>query len=96
MPYISIYLTAISLLVVILTLHDKRAAKRGNWRTKETTLLLVSLFGGAVAMLITMRLLRHKTKHAKFMIGIPVIIVLQMIAAALLVWRRIKLGGGLL
>jgi uncharacterized membrane protein YsdA (DUF1294 family) len=40
-------------------------------------LLLVSLFGGSATMLLTMLAIRHKTKHAKFMIGIPVILTLQ-------------------
>jgi len=86
--YIAIYLTIISIVAVILTLHDKRAAKRGSWRVKEQTLLLVSLLGGSVAMLITMRAIRHKTKHAKFMVGIPVIIVLQAAAVGLYIWWR--------
>ena len=84
--YIGIYLAAISLLATGLTLHDKHAARRGAWRVKERSLLLTAVLGGSVAMLITMRLIRHKTKHAKFMVGIPVIILLQ-IAAAILAWR---------
>ncbi|MDR0286964.1 MAG: DUF1294 domain-containing protein [Clostridiales bacterium] len=82
-----IYLAGISIVAVILTLHDKHAAKRGKWRIKENTLLFVSLLGGSIAMLITMHLIRHKTKHVKFMVGIPVIIVLQ-VAAGLYIWWR--------
>jgi uncharacterized membrane protein YsdA (DUF1294 family) len=79
--YIALYLAVVSLVAVVLTIRDKRAARRGRWRTGEQTLLLVSLLGGSVAMLITMRAIRHKTKHAKFMVGIPAIIVLQAAAA---------------
>ena len=86
MIYIAAYLAAISLLAVILTIRDKRAAKRNKWRTRESTLLLVAALGGSVAMLLTMRIIRHKTKHAKFTVGLPVIIALQ-IAAAVAVWR---------
>jgi len=89
--YIAIYLAAASLLAVILTLRDKNAARKSKWRVKENTLLIVSALGGSVAMLITMRAIRHKTKHAKYMIGIPVIIVLQA-AAAFFVWWLLK-GG---
>jgi len=78
LPYISAYLILISLLAVFLTIRDKRAAKRQKWRVKERTLLLVAALGGSVAMLLTMWAIRHKTKHAKFMIGIPVILVLQV------------------
>ena len=89
--YIGIYLAAISLVAIGMILHDKRAAVRGSWRIRERTLLLVSALGGSVAMLIAMRLARHKTKHAKFMVGIPVIIILQ-IAVVLFIWWRLRDG----
>lgn len=50
-------------------------------RVPEATLLVLSALGGSVAMLLTMLLIRHKTKKAKFMVGIPAIIVLQVAAA---------------
>jgi uncharacterized membrane protein YsdA (DUF1294 family) len=84
-----IYLAVISLLAIGITLFDKRAARKNARRVKERTLLFVAALGGSVAMLVTMRMIRHKTKHLKFMLGIPVIIVLQ-IAAALLIWWFIK------
>jgi len=86
MIYIAIYLATISLLAVILTICDKRAARRQKWRVRESTLLIIAALGGSVAMLLTMHLIRHKTKHAKFMVGIPVIIAVQ-IAAAIAIWR---------
>jgi len=68
----------ISVFSVIFTVYDKYAAKRKpDRRIPEKTLLLLSAVGGSVAMYITMKLIRHKTKHAKFMIGIPIIMVLQ-------------------
>lgn len=85
------YFLAISFWAAGLVLYDKRASRLGAWRIKERTLLLVSALGGSVAMLLTMRLVRHKTKHAKFMIGIPVIIVLQIAAVGLFLWWR--MGG---
>ena len=90
--YIGIYLAFINLLAVILTLRDKIAAQRHKWRIKESAPLLVSALGGSVAMLVTIRIARHKTKHAKFMVGIPVIIILQ-IAAILYIWWRVKGGA---
>lgn len=89
--YIGVYLAFISLLAVILTLRDKSAARRYKWRIKENTLVLVSMLGGSVAMLVTMLIARNKTKHLKFMVGIPVIIISQ-IAALLFIWWRLK-GG---
>ena len=88
MQIIWIYLGIINLVAVILTLSDKRAAQRNRWRVKEQTLILISAVGGSVAMLIIMRLIRHKTKRAKFMIGIPVIIILQVAAVGLYLWWR--------
>ncbi|MBQ8524211.1 MAG: DUF1294 domain-containing protein [Clostridia bacterium] len=75
-----IYLAVISLISALITVHDKRAAKRSKRRVPERTLIIFSLIGGSVAMYMTMQLIRHKTRHAKFMIGIPVIIVLQLAA----------------
>ena len=89
MPYIIIYEVLVSLIAVVLTVRDKRAARSGSRRVRENTLLLVSAAGGSVAMLLTMRLIRHKTKHIKFMAGIPLIIILQ-IAAVVLVYRWIS------
>lgn len=78
-----IYFAAISLIAVIYTVYDKIAAKkRPGRRTPEATLLFISLLGGSVAMFITMKLIRHKTKHKKFMLGIPFIILLQLAAVA--------------
>ncbi|MFA5657895.1 MAG: DUF1294 domain-containing protein [Oscillospiraceae bacterium] len=90
MLYLAIYLGVVSLIAIVLTLHDKRAAKKRNWRVKERTLLLVSALGGSVAMLLTMLAVRNKTRHAKFMAGIPVIVVLQIAAVlAVLHWRGV-------
>ena len=86
MIYAAIYLTIISLLAIILTIHDKRAAQKRKWRVRESTLLFIAALGGSVAMLLTMQIIRHKTKHAKFMAGIPVIIILQ-ITLAIAAWR---------
>ncbi|MDR3289492.1 MAG: DUF1294 domain-containing protein [Peptococcaceae bacterium] len=72
-----IYLVAISLLAVILTLHDKNAARKNAWRIKERTLLAVAAFGGSAAMLLTMLAVRHKTRRPTFMVGIPLIILAQ-------------------
>ena len=85
--FIIIWLAAVSGLAVILTLHDKRAARRGARRVPERTLLLVCALGGSAAMLATMRIIRHKTRHAKFMVGIPVMIAVQ-VAVGVFVWWR--------
>jgi predicted MPP superfamily phosphohydrolase len=75
-----IYLAAVSLTAVILTVRDKNAARKNAWRVKERTLLTVSALGGSAAMLATMLAVRHKTRRAKFMAGIPLMILIQTAA----------------
>ncbi len=84
MIYYITYFAAISLISVIVTVYDKKAAKIGKRRIRESTLLLLSLLGGSLAMYITMKKISHKTKHKKFMLGIPFIIVLQIALIAYL------------
>lgn len=85
MKYLWAYISIISLVAVIITLRDKHAAKKHKWRIKESALLFVSALGGSIAMLLAMLAIRHKTRHAKFMVGIPVIIILQLAASVALV-----------
>ena len=81
LPYILIYLAVMSLISIVVCIYDKIAAKHAKrHRTPEATLFGLSLLGGSVAMLATMLLIRHKTKHMQFMVGIPIIIVLQVLA----------------
>ena len=76
--YIIAYFLIISLITVVVTVYDKKAAKsRPTHRVSEKSLLILALLGGSVAELLTMLKIRHKTKHKKFMIGLPVIIFLQ-------------------
>jgi len=76
-----IYTALASLIAVGLTVYDKIAAKlRPKDRIPEATLMLAGVLGGACAMLVTMIIIRHKTQHAKFMIGLPAIILAQFIA----------------
>ena len=74
-----IYLGIISCISIIVCCYDKIAAKHATkHRIRERTLLLLSALGGSVAMLAMMLLIRHKTRHVKFMLGIPLIIILQV------------------
>ena len=74
-----VYAVIVSIISVIVCFYDKKISKKNRveLRIPEKTLLIWSALGGSVAMLITMLLIRHKTKHVKFMVGIPVIIVIQ-------------------
>ncbi len=82
-----IYIGVLSVISVILCTYDKLISKRNkvSLRIPEATLMWLSALGGAAAMLLWMLIIRHKTKHPKFMVGLPVIIALQIaLVAALL------------
>lgn len=76
----------ISLVSVILTVSDKRRARKGKWRIPEQTLFSAAILGGALAMYLTMRVIRHKTLHKRFMIGLPMIFILQAAAVVLIIY----------
>lgn len=79
MKYITFaFFIVMSVISVILTVYDKLAAKRKIRRIPEKTLLLSGLFGGAGAMFITMLFIRHKTRHTKFMVLLPLILTLHI------------------
>lgn len=74
-----IYLVAINLIAFLAMLIDKKKAEKGKWRTKEATLLTLALIGGSIGEIIGMYVFHHKTQKLKFFIGVPVIIVLQIL-----------------
>jgi len=57
---------------------DKARAQRGARRIRERTLLLTAAAGGSVGVLLGMRRFRHKTKHRKFTVGVPAILLVQI------------------
>ncbi len=63
---------------------DKRKAKKGSFRIPEATLFSIAIIGGSIGSILGMFLFRHKTKHWYFVIGLPVIFVLQLGLMALL------------
>lgn len=79
MLYFIVYLALINLLSLILMFVDKQKAKRRKWRIRESTLIFSALIGGSIGMLLGMYLFRHKTRHPKFFIGVPVILILQVL-----------------
>ena len=75
------YLLIINAAGFLLMLVDKFKAKRNLWRIPESTLMGVASLGGSVGALLGMYTFRHKTRHLKFTIGIPVILALQIALA---------------
>lgn len=74
-----IYLLLINLISLLAMYIDKRKAKRGSWRTKESTLFTLVLLGGGFGGIAGMYLFRHKTKKPGFVIGFPAILIIEII-----------------
>lgn len=66
---------------------DKHRAVQGAWRIPERTLLLTALLGGTPGVFLGMRAFRHKTRHWQFRYGLPVLLALQVAAAAFVTGR---------
>ena len=76
---ILIWVLAWNIIALILMGIDKWKAKRQSWRIPERTLFLSAALGGSVGAMVGMSLFRHKTKHRSFTIGMPVILILQLL-----------------
>ncbi|MCM1226322.1 MAG: DUF1294 domain-containing protein [Clostridium sp.] len=72
-----IYYAAVNMIAFILYYADKLKAVKHRWRISETALLTVSFAGGCIGAFAAMKLFRHKTKHPKFCILVPMSIVLH-------------------
>ena len=82
-----VYIIFISFVSVIVCIVDKISAIKEKRRVSERTLFGLCFLGGSLAMYITMKAIRHKTLHKRFMIGIPIIIILQVMLIAFLCFR---------
>ena len=76
---IIIYLVIINIIGFYIMWSDKRRAKWGKWRVPENTLFLITALGGGIGTIAGMYTFRHKTKKWKFTIGLPVILILEII-----------------
>ena len=80
MKFILTYLLIVNAAAFLSMLVDKFNARNSLWRVPEATLLLLAAIGGSIGSLIGMYTVRHKTRHLKFILGIPVILALQIAA----------------
>ena len=74
-----IYLIIINIIAFLAMLVDKKKAEKNRWRIKESTLLILALIGGSIGAITGMYVFHHKTQKPRFYIGIPIIIVLQIL-----------------
>lgn len=72
------YLLLINAVSFLLMLVDKQKARKNLWRIPESTLLTSAALGGSIGMLMGMYTVRHKTKHLKFTLGVPAILIAQI------------------
>lgn len=79
MKIFNYYLVFINVIGFFLILIDKVKACKNKWRIKENTLLLISILGGSIGELLSMLIFHHKTKKNKFIIFIPLLIIVQVI-----------------
>ncbi len=75
--FLLFYLAAVNVIGAAVAAYDKAAARRGAWRIPERQLFFWCLVGGCPGVYLAMRLLHHKTRHKKFMWGIPAIFAAQ-------------------
>ena len=91
-PYLLLWILVWTILAFALMGIDKWKAKREAWRVPEKVLFLSALAGGSIGALAGMALFRHKTRHWSFRIGMPVILVLQVVLLALWSFRDLWWG----
>ena len=77
MKYLLAYLLIINAAGFLLMRSDKARARKNRWRIPEATLMTIAALGGSVGSLLGMYTFRHKTRHPKFTLGIPAILVAQ-------------------
>ena len=80
-----VYLLEINAVALLLCALDKACARKNAWRVPEATLLLSAAVGGSAGLLLGMVLFLHKTRHKRFIIGVPLILLAQ---AALVYFLR--------
>ena len=87
MKFILICLLIVNAAGFLVMTLDKLFARNDLWRVPERTLLGIAAIGGSIGVLAAMYLVRHKTKHIKFTLGVPAILICQ---TALVLWLLLR------
>ena len=77
--FLYLYVAAVNVVTFFIYGLDKSKAKAGRWRIPEANLIFLAVLGGSVGALAGMRFFHHKTRKPKFYIGIPSILLIQII-----------------
>lgn len=83
-----IYLIFINIIAFLYMYRDKQRARKNEWRIPERRLWTIAAIGGSVGIWGGMKYFRHKTKHASFRVGTPILIITQ-IAVVLLILQKL-------
>ena len=84
---IPVYLLVLNGVTFIIYGADKRKAEKHQWRVPEANLIGLAIAGGSVGAFFAMKVFHHKTRHAKFYIGVPMIFLLQISLTAYIALR---------
>lgn len=85
MKFLLIYLAVINIIAFAMMGIDKRKAIKHMWRIPEKSLFMSAILLGSVGAIAGMQVFRHKTKHMQFVIGMPLILVLQIAITVFLI-----------
>ena len=86
LKYIIIYFILVNFIAFLMYGLDKKKAIDGKYRIAERTLVLIGVIGGSIGAMAGMKVFHHKTKHKKFVYGLPLIFMLQCFFVCLL-WK---------
>ncbi len=85
--YVLIYLLIVNVYTFYLMYSDKKKAREHKYRIPEKTLFMWALLGGSPGSMLGMHIWRHKTKHLSFRLGMPLILILQIVVALILLFQ---------
>lgn len=89
--FIAAYFALVNLVAFALMGIDKRKAIKGAFRIPEATLFIIAIIGGSIGSIAGMYTFRHKTRHFKFVYGMPAILIIQILLLVLLYYAPIEL-----
>ena len=81
------YLIIINITAFAAYAMDKGRSKRHMWRVPEATLLMLAALGGSAGAFIAMHFLHHKTKHPRFYLGVPVLLLIHIALCTYIFWK---------
>lgn len=81
-----VWLVMLNVIGMLVTSWDKRRARRREWRVPESTFWMITALGGGLLTFVTMLVIRHKTRHRSLMIGLPLMMLVQVVVFCLLWW----------